>query len=144
MSDQGRERAGVSDMGDEVPGGGFPFLDHIGLVVREHGPDGSVCALTIAPMHMNSTGRVHGAVLFALADTGMGAALTPTLARDQACATVELKINYFKPVRAGELTCSTQVVNRGRTLANMESSIYLNQVLVARANGTFAIFARSA
>jgi len=144
MRSAGASGTGASNMGDAVPGGGFPFLDHIGLVVREYGPGDSVCALTIAPMHMNSTGRVHGAVLFALADTGMGAALAPTLARDQACATVELKINYFKPVRAGELACTTQVVNRGRTLANMESSIYLDQVLVARANGTFAIFARTA
>jgi acyl-CoA thioesterase len=133
----------MNDKDNAIPAGRFPFLDHIGLVVREYGPGSSVCALTIAPMHTNSSGRVHGAVLFALADSGMGAALVPTLDKDQACATVELKINYFKPVSAGELTCTTQVVNRGRTLASMESSIYLDQVLVARANGTFAIFARN-
>jgi acyl-CoA thioesterase len=120
----------------------FPFLDHIGLVVREHEPGSSTCALTVAPFHFNSSGLVHGAVLFALADTGMGAALMGTLEEGETCATVELQINYFKPVQGGELTCTTQLVNRGRTLANLESSIYVGESLVARANGNFAILRR--
>jgi len=123
--------------------GRFPFLDHIGLVVREQASGSSCCTLTIQPVHFNSSGIVHGAVLFALADTGMGAALHATLEAGEGLATVELKINYFTPVRGGELICTSQVVNRGRTLANLESSIHLEGVLVARANGNFAIFARS-
>jgi acyl-CoA thioesterase len=122
----------------------FPFLDHIGLVVREHGAGSSTCALTVAPFHRNSSGIVHGAVLFALADTGMGAALFPTLEQGDGCATVELKISYFKPVREGELVCTTQLVHRARTLANLESSIYAGAALVARANGHFAIVRRQA
>jgi len=122
----------------------FPFLDHIGLVVREHELGSSVCALTVAPFHFNSSGLVHGAVLFALADTGMGAALINTLEEGETCATVELQINYFRPVQSGELTCTTQLVNRGRTLANLESSIYVGESLVARATGNFAIFRRDA
>jgi len=123
--------------------GQFPFLDHIGLVVRDVASGSSRCTLTIQPVHFNSSGIVHGAVLFALADTGMGAALHGTLDAGEGLATVELKINYFKPVRGGELICTSQIVNRGRTLANLESSIHLDGVLVARANGNFAIFARS-
>lgn len=127
-------------------GGGarFPFLDHIGLVVREHGPGSSTCVLTVQPFHRNSSGLVHGAVLFALADTGMGAALFPTLEQGDNCATVELKISYFKPVREGELVCTSQLVHRARTLANLESSIFLGTALVARANGHFAIVRRPA
>ena len=120
----------------------FPFLDHIGLVVREHEPGSSVCALTVAPFHFNSSGLVHGAVIFALADSGMGAALLGTLEEGEACATVELQINYFRPVQGGELVCTSQLVNRARTLAHLESSIFLGEGLVARANGNFAIFRR--
>ncbi len=121
----------------------FPFLDHIGLVVREHGPGASTCALTVQPFHRNSSGLVHGAVLFALADTGMGAALFPTLEQGDACATVELKISYFKPVRDGELVCTSRLVHRARTIANLESSIELDGIEVARANGHFAVMRRS-
>jgi acyl-CoA thioesterase len=79
-------------------------------------------------------------VMFALADIGMGAAVVPTLAEGELCATVEIKINYFKPVRAGEMVCVTELANRGKTLANLDASVYCADVLVAKANGTYAIF----
>ena len=78
--------------------------------------------------------------MFALADTGMGAALNPTLEAGQICATIEIKINYFKPVHEGVLNCITQVVNRGRTVANLDSRLYVGETLVAQANGNYAIF----
>jgi acyl-CoA thioesterase len=121
----------------------FPFLEHIGLVLREQAAGTSTCTLAVAPIHFNSSGLVHGAVLFALADTGMGAALLGALEQGEAFATVELRIHYFKPVRGGELRCLTQLVHRGRTLANLESSLFLGDVLVARASGNFAIFRRA-
>ena len=124
-------------------GNRFPFLDHIGLVVHGQGPGSSVCNLMVAPFHFDSAGLVHGAVLFALADTGMGAALLPTLDEGEMSATIELKINYFKSVTGGELTCTTQLVNRGRTVAHLESSIFAGENLVARASGNFAIFRRA-
>ena len=37
---------------------------------------------------MNPHNVVHGAVLYAMADTGMGAALYPTLSADKVCATI--------------------------------------------------------
>ena len=56
------------------------------------------------------------------------------------CATIEIKINYFKPIVQGTLSCKTELVNRGKTVANLESRIYLGTVLVAQANGNYAIF----
>lgn len=78
--------------------------------------------------------------MYALADTGMGAALYPTLDEGQICATIEIKINYFKPITAGRLSCVTEIVNRGKTIANLESRVFVEQVLVAQANGNYAIF----
>ena len=89
---------------------------------------------------MNPNQVVHGAVMFALADAGMGAAVYATLADGELCATVEIKINYFKPVREGELVCVTTLVNRGKTLANLDSSLHCGDQMVAKANGTYAIF----
>jgi acyl-CoA thioesterase len=75
-----------------------------------------------------------------MADTGMGMALYPSLAAGEICATIEIKINYFKPVSSGTLNCITQVVNRGRTVANLESRLFVGDTLVAMANGNYAIF----
>ena len=41
---------------------------------------------------------------------------------------------------AGALSCVTQVVNRGRTVAHLESRLFLGDALVAMANGNYAIF----
>ena len=117
-----------------------PFADLIALRTEEQGPGTSRLALTVTADHLNPHHVVHGAVVYAMADTGMGAALYPTLAEGEICATIEIKINYFKPIAQGTLSCKTELVNRGKTVANLDSRIYLGTVLVAQANGNYAIF----
>ncbi len=117
-----------------------PFAKLIDLRYLEQGPGHSRCKVTIDEKHLNPNKVVHGAVLFALADVGMGAAVQPSLTEGELCATVEIKINYFKPVREGDLICTTVLVNRGKTLANLDARIHCGDVLVAKANGTYAIF----
>ena len=116
-----------------------PFAELIALRTDEQGAGHSRLSLRVAPEHLNPHRVVHGAVLYALADTGMGAALYPTLAEGEICATIEIKINYFKPVIEGTLSCMTELVNRGKTVANLESKVFLGKVLVAQANGNYAI-----
>lgn len=117
-----------------------PFADLIALRTEAQGPGTSRLALSVTADHLNPHRVVHGAVVYAMADTGMGAALYPTLAAGEICATIEIKINYFKPITEGTLECKTELVNRGKTIANLESRIYLGTVLVAQANGNYAIF----
>ncbi len=117
-----------------------PFAELIGLQVLDQAAGRSTLQLRIDAHHLNPHRVAHGAVLYALADTGMGAALYPTLAAGELCATIEIKISYFKPVRGGLLECRTELVNRGKAVANLESRLYLGELLVAQANGHFAIF----
>jgi acyl-CoA thioesterase len=49
-------------------------------------------------------------------------------------------MNYFKPVAAGPVTCTTDVVNRGRSIAHLESRLFAADALVATANGNYAIY----
>jgi len=117
-----------------------PFVEQLGLQFEERRSGYSRCTLALNAGHHNAHGVVHGAVIFAMADTGMGAALYPTLEPGEICATIEVKINYFKPAVSGVLSCVTELVNRGKAVANLESSVYLGETLVARANGNYAIF----
>ncbi len=117
-----------------------PFAELIDLRTEEQRPGFSRLELTVSTDHLNPHRVVHGAVVYAMADTGMGAALYPTLAEGEICATIEIKINYFKPVTEGILSCVTELVNRGKSIANLESKVYLNKALVAQANGNYAIF----
>lgn len=122
----------------------LPFVNHLGLVIEEAASGTSRCTLEVRDIHMNSSGIVHGAVLFALVDTGMGAALLSTLDQEHACATIEAKINYFKPVHRGIIACTSELINRSKNLASLEASIHLDGELVARGFGTFSVFKRRA
>lgn len=117
-----------------------PFAELIGLEVVSYGEGKSHCKLEICEQHFNPQGVVHGAVLYALADTGMGSAVYTTLDGAQLTATIEIKISYFKPVREGIVECTSTVVNRGKTIASIESEVINNGEVVAKAYGTFAIF----
>lgn len=119
-----------------------PFAELVGLSIDEQASGRSTLSLRVAPRHLNPHGVVHGAVLYALADTGMGAALYPTLSPGEICATIEIKISYFRPVWAGAVGCRTEVLNRGKTVANLDSRIYADDELVAQANGHYAIIKR--
>ena len=117
-----------------------PFADLIDLQVESRSSGSSTVALVVGPQHLNPHEVVHGAVLYAMADTGMGAALYSTLESGEICATIEIKINYFKPVTTGRVVCKTELVNRGKTVANLEAKLYVEQALVSQANGNYAIF----
>ncbi len=117
-----------------------PFADLIGLRVDEQRAGYSRCSLELDERHLNPHRVAHGAVLYALADTGMGSALYPTLDPGQICATIQITIHYFKPVAGGAVECATQLVNRGKSVAHLESRISAGERLVATASGNYAIF----
>lgn len=117
-----------------------PFAELIGLEIVSYGDGESHIKLKVCDNHFNPQGVVHGAVLYSLADTGMGSAVYTTLDGAQFTATVEIKITYFKPVREGVVKCETKIVNRSRSLASLESEIMNQGNIVAKAYGTFAIF----
>ena len=117
-----------------------PFADLVDFAVDAQAAGRSTLSLHVATKHMNPHRVVHGAVLYAMADTGMGAALYPTLSAGEICATIEIKINYFKPVVDGRVVCETELLNRGKSVANLESRLFVGETLVAQANGNYAIF----
>lgn len=120
-----------------------PFAELVGLIMGERGEGRSSNELEITEEHLNPNNVVHGAVIFAMADTGMGSALTSVLDDSQMCSTIEIKINYFRPAVSGRLRCDTRVINRGSRTAALESDVLDdNEKLVARATGTYMILER--
>jgi acyl-CoA thioesterase len=120
--------------------GFHPYADLIGFVFTKMKKGYSECTLEINKNHFNPHKVVHGAVMYSLADTGMGGALYSVLEKDESCATVEVKITYLKPVKDGSLTCETKVIHRGRSIGILESEIKNGETLVSKAYGTYSIF----
>lgn len=97
--------------------------------------------LPVRPEVLNPHGVLHGGAMYALADTGMGAAVYSRLSENESCATIEIKIVYLAPVTEGVVECESRVVQKGKRVAVLESDLRNGERLVAKALGTFAIFA---
>jgi len=120
--------------------GFHPFGELIGFTFSKLEKGYSQCTLNIDKKLMNPHGFLHGGVIYSMADTGMGAALYSLLEEKELCATIEVKISYFKPVKEGVLICNTKVIQKGRNISALESEIKNDEKLVAKASGTFSIF----
>ena len=129
-------------------------LDDIQRVIRGEMPEAPVWRLvgfrTIAAAdgeatleietserHANPMGTLHGGVLCDVADAAMGVAFATTLADDESFTTLELKINFLKPVWSETLRAVGKVVKRGRSVGMVECDVKNQRgELVARATST--------
>jgi acyl-CoA thioesterase len=116
----------------------FGELIHLDFTRSEEGFTRGV--LDVEQKHLNPHNVVHGGVIYAMADTGMGGAAYSCLNEDEMCATVEIKIVYLAPVKSGRLICDTRLVSRGKRIAILESEVRNDERLVAKASGTYSLF----
>jgi uncharacterized protein (TIGR00369 family) len=99
----------------EIPGA--PISDLIGMRMVEVGEGTATFELVAGPEHSSPPGTLHGGILCDLADAAMGCANATRLGPGESFTTVELKINFLKPVWEGRLTAVGSVVKAGRTIA---------------------------
>jgi uncharacterized protein (TIGR00369 family) len=109
----------------------------LGFVLNEIGPGRAVFEMEVDERHHNPMGTLHGGIYCDLADVAMGYAYAATLADGESFTTVELKINFFRPVRRGRLTAEARVVHGGSSLGYVECDVKDGEGrLVARAAST--------
>ena len=114
-----------------------PIASLIGFTLSAVSPGEAVIDLEAGRKHANPMGTLHGGVLCDIADAAMGVAYASTLAEGESFATIELKINFLKPVWTARLRAIGRVVKRGKTLGFVECDITdEHQTLVARASST--------
>jgi uncharacterized protein (TIGR00369 family) len=107
----------------------------LGLI--QPGPGQAVVEFEADERFANPMGTLHGGVLCDLADAAMGAAYRSTLAKGETFATLELKINFLRPVWKAKLRAEARMVRAGKIVGFVECSIIDEQKrLVARASST--------
>jgi len=120
-----------------IPSQPPPVAELIGLELLSAGGGESEFGLDAGRRHANPMGTVHGGILCDLADAAMGVAFASTLDEGQTFTTIELKINFLRPVWEGRLTARGRVVSRGRTVGLTECDVLdAEGRLVARATST--------
>ncbi len=115
----------------------MPFAAAVGLSVELLREGEAVVVVRTDERHENIVGYTHGGVLFTLADTAIGLAHLATLREHETATTVEMKINYLRPVWHTELRAHARMVKRGKLLSLLDCDLHDGEGrLVARASGT--------
>ena len=95
----------------------------LGFVLKVIKPGDAVFEMEADERHHNPMGTLHGGIYCDLADAAMGYVYAATLGEGETFTTVELKINFFRPVRQGRLTAEARVVKAGGTLGYVECDV---------------------
>ncbi|GAB5559070.1 MAG: PaaI family thioesterase [Synoicihabitans sp.] len=97
----------------------------------------TVVALDAGEKHANPMGRVHGGVISALADAAMGTAYGRVLLDEEDFSTIELKVNFMRPVKIGRIVAKARMVQRGLRIGFLDCEIHDRRgKLVATATST--------
>jgi uncharacterized protein (TIGR00369 family) len=100
-----------------------PIARLIGFEAKDIADGRATVTLAAGSQHANPMGTLHGGVLCDIADAAMGIAFASTLAPEESFTTVELKINFFRPVWEAQLRAEGKVVRRGRSVGYVECEI---------------------
>ncbi|HTP44843.1 MAG TPA: PaaI family thioesterase [Candidatus Acidoferrum sp.] len=119
----------------EVPQAPVARLIGFELTSIRHGE--SVIELEASDSHANPMGTLHGGILCDIADAAMGIAFASTLDDGESFTTLELKINFLRPVWKEKLRALGKVVKRGKSIGMVECEVWNSQdVLVAKSSST--------
>ena len=114
----------------------------IGWQVQEVADGHAIVTLAAGPQHANPMGTLHGGILCDIADAAMGMAFASTLAEGQSFTTIELKINFFRPVWNAQLKAEGKVIRRGSKIGYLECEITdESDRLVAKSASTCMVLA---
>ena len=117
-----------------------PAAELIGFRMISYSDGESRFEMDAGRRHHNPMGTVHGGILCTLADSAMGMAFASTLGAGETFTTLEIKVNYLRPVFEEKLFAAAKVVHRGRTVGMVECDVTTeNGKLVARAVSTCVV-----
>ncbi|QDT06849.1 hypothetical protein K227x_52700 [Rubripirellula lacrimiformis] len=134
--------SGKPDRFDDAP---ISRLVGFDVLPNDDGDDVGVARVQIkcTHHHHNPMQRVHGGLIAALADAAMGIAFGRTLMDDQDFSTIEMKVNFIRPVRDGMIIAKARVVERGLRIGFVDCEITtLRGKRVATATSTCTVVSK--
>lgn len=127
LAEAGRHLSGLEFLhkivAGELPPPPIGVLMNFGIAEFSEGR--AVFMVEPAEYHYNPIGVVHGGVAATLLDSAMGCAVHSTLPAGAGYTTLEIKVNYLRPMTAqtGRVRCEAKVIHVGRTTAVAEGRI---------------------
>jgi len=102
----------------------FPWAEFLGFELNFN--EREECEITFRPKpeHFNPMGTLHGGIFCDLADAAMGLTRIGLLAEDETFTTLELKVNYLKPIWNSTLRAVPHIVKGGRTIGLLSCDVF--------------------
>lgn len=102
-----------------------PIAELIGMWVAEASEGRVVIAIEPAEHHYSNLGMVHGGIAATLLDTAMGLAVVSMLPAATGFTTLELKVNYVRPItdKTGVMYCEGKIIHMGSRIATAEGRL---------------------
>jgi len=128
----------------EAPADGSRFIyppaiaKTLGFRLIEVGPGTATMELMAdTEIHANPMGTIHGGVLCDIADAAIGTAHASRLKEDESFTSIDLQINFFRPVWNGRIRAVAKPVNVGRQISRYVCDILRDDdKLVAQVSST--------
>ena len=102
-----------------------PIARLMGFEILEVKDGAATFGVTPAEYHYNPIGVVHGGLAATLFDSALGCAVHSTLPAGTGYTTLELKVNYLRPltVDTGPVRCEARVIHVGGRVATAEARL---------------------
>jgi uncharacterized protein (TIGR00369 family) len=102
-----------------------PFSELLGFHLVEAGEGRAAFEGVPEFRHYNPIGTVHGGFAATLLDSALGCAIFSTLRKGDTWTTLELKLNFVRPMTkdTGPVRAEGRVIHRGRTVATSEGDL---------------------
>lgn len=117
-----------------------PFWELLGLELADVKKGWAKVRLPFARKLVHPLGIAHGGAIFSAADSAVAMALIGLVDRDETFTTVEMKINFLKPVDAGEMIAEARIIHKGARTALGDVAVFNGEGgLVAKGLATYMI-----
>ncbi len=102
-----------------------PLAALLGYHIVELDTGRTVFEIEPAEYHFNPFGLVHGGIASTMLDTAMTSAILTTLAVGLSCTTLEMKVNFIRPLtdRMGPVRSEGRVIHVGKRIATAEGKL---------------------
>ncbi|RBQ11477.1 PaaI family thioesterase [Pedobacter miscanthi] len=114
-----------------------PISLTLGMDIKEIGMGTAIIEIeTSTELHGNQQGTIHGGLITELADAAMGTAHSTLILEDESFTSIELKINFYRPVFNDVLRAKVRPLQNGKSISH-----YICEI--TRGDGKMAAIATS-
>ncbi len=119
---------------------GSPFFNLLNMEIKELEKGKAVVSVKPEKDFLQTASILHGGVTATLCDTAVAVALLTVIPVDSDITTIEIKVNYLKPVVDQEVFACAEIIKAGKSVAVSDVSVIdKNGEYYAAALSTYAI-----